>query len=97
MKKMILMKFRFRSLCLILSVSLFAVIPSARLLAQDGPDGGVPDDPSTAMTVESGDPINESAEDPNNQDVPADSHYVPSQEPFAPNSPDTDGNVKVTG
>src|SRR6266567_7863848 len=95
------MRFRFRSLSLAFSVIMFTAIPSARLLGQDSPDGDVPDDPSTAMTVESGDPINDSSEDPNNQDVPADSNYIQPEEPYAPDLPETVGNyegpVGVTG
>ena len=69
------------------------------LFAQD-PSGSVPDDSSTAMTVEQGDPIG-NTDAPNNEDVPADSNYTPPEGPYAPELPDTGGNyegpVGVTG
>jgi hypothetical protein len=88
------MQIKFRSLFLTFGIIVFTALTGIRLLAQDGLDGGVPDDPSTAMTVESGDPINDSGEDPNNQDVPADPNYVPPQGPFSPDVPDTGGNYE---
>src|SRR5262249_25946955 len=94
--KMIFMYFSFRSLFLAFSVVLFGAISIQRLLAQTD----APNDATTAMTIESGDPIRNS-DDPNNQDVPADSNYVPPQEPCAPDLPDTnsdyEGPVGVTG
>jgi YD repeat-containing protein len=97
MKKMIFMYFSFRSLFLAFSVVLFGAIPSQRLLAQTD----VPNDPTTAMTIESGDPIDSSGEDPNDQDVSADPNYSPPEGPFAPDLPDTapnyEGPVGVTG
>lgn len=91
------MYFGVRSLFLAFSVVLFSAIPSQRLLAQTG----VPNDPSTAMTTESGDPISSSGENPNNQEVPADPNYSPPEGPFTPDLPDTapnyEGPVGVTG
>jgi hypothetical protein len=94
------MQIRFRSLFLMVSVIMFTAIPSARLWGQDGPDGGVPNDPSTAMTIDSGEPISSSVEDPDNQNVAGDPNYSP-QGPFAPDLPETaanyEGPVGVTG
>jgi RHS repeat-associated protein len=95
------MQFRFCSLFLVFGVTLFAMIPGARLFAQDGPEGSVPDDPSTAMTIESGDPIDDSGEASNNEDVAADPNYTQPQGPYSPDLPDTGGNyegpIGVTG
>jgi RHS repeat-associated protein len=93
---MTFMQLRFRSLSLAFGVIMFIAIPSAWLLGQD-----VPDDPSTPMTIESGDSIDDSAEDPNNQDVAADPSYSQPQEPYSPDLPETtanyEGPVGVTG
>ncbi len=91
------MQFRFCSLFLAVSAILLTAIPGKQLLAQ----AGLPGDPTTAMTLESGDPITDSVDDPNNQDVPADPNYIPAQGPFAPDQPETGGNyegpIGVTG
>ncbi|HEX9423715.1 MAG TPA: RHS repeat-associated core domain-containing protein [Pyrinomonadaceae bacterium] len=76
---------------------MFATISNVRLLAQAD---DVPNDPTTAMTIESGDPITDT-DDPNNQDVPADANYTQPEEPYAPDLPETvsnyEGPVGVTG
>ena len=67
------------------------------LFAQD-PSGSIPDDSSTAMMVEQGEPIPNT--DPNNENVPADPNYSPPQGPFTPELPDSgnyEGPVGVTG
>jgi len=59
-----------------------------------------PDDPTTAMTLDAGEPIN-SSDPPNNEDVSGDSNYVPPQGPFGPEVPESgesyEGPVGVTG
>jgi RHS repeat-associated protein len=96
-EKMKFMYFSFRSLFLAFGAVLLGAIPSQWLLAQTD----VPDDPSTAMTIELGDPIDSNGEDPDNQEVPADPNYIPPQGPFTPDSPDIapnyEGPVGVTG
>jgi RHS repeat-associated protein len=76
---------------------LIAAAP-ARLFAQGGPDGGVPDDPSTAKTIKATDALVPDAPD---QDVPADPNYTQPEEPYAPDLPETVGNYEgplgVTG
>jgi len=66
------------------------------LFAQDT----APDDPTTAMTIDAGEPIN-SSDPPNNEDVSGDSNYVPPQGPYAPELPESggtyEGPVGVTG
>ena len=91
------MKFRFRSLLLAFSAIVFAAVFAGRLFGQ----ADIPNDPSTAMTMESGDTISSNGEDPNNQDVSADSNYTQPDLPFAPDLPATNGNyegaIGVTG
>ena len=81
-------------------ILLLAIIPRLQspLFAQD-PSANVPDDSSTAMTTEQGDPIG-NTDAPNNENVPADPNYSPPEGPFAPELPDTanyEGPVGVTG
>jgi RHS repeat-associated protein len=71
---------------------------SPRLFAQDGPDGDVPDDPSTAMTIE---PTDAAVPDPPEQDVPGDPTFSPPEAPYSRDAPETtstyEGPVGVTG
>jgi RHS repeat-associated protein len=91
------MQINFRSLLLTVGILIFIATPSVRLFAQVD---DVPNDPTTAMTIESGDPTFGS-DDPNDQDVPADANYAQPQEPFASDLPETvsnyEGPVGVTG
>lgn len=72
-------------------VLIFASI-GPRLFAQD-PSGDVPNDPSTAMTVESSDPISNSDDGANNTDVSSD--FTPPDNPTV--GGDYEGPVGVTG
>ena len=73
-----------------LSAIIFVTVPSLRLFAQvPSPNS----DPSTAMTVDLGEAITDTDE-PNNQDVPADSNYTQPEGPYAPELPDTGGNYE---
>lgn len=79
-------------------VLLFASIDDPRLFAQDDPSGSAPDDATTAMISEQGDPIG--TETPDNEEVPADPNFSPPEGPFVPDFPESsnyEGPVGVTG
>ena len=90
------MKFPQKSLLFAFSVIIVSALSQARLLAQLPSQNS---DPSTAMTTDAGEAINDT-DPPNNEDVPGDPGYVPPP-PNGPDTPDTGGNyegpVGVTG
>jgi RHS repeat-associated protein len=69
--------------------------------AQGDPSGSVPDEASTAMSVEATDAVIATDDSPRQEDVAGDPSYSPPQGPYVPESPDSgsnyDGPVGVTG